>query len=442
MATDTPKNLRNMVIYEVYVRNHSAEGTFEAVTRDLPRISQMGVDVVWLMPIHPIGQLNKKGSLGCPYSIQDYRQVNPEYGSIEDFKQLCDTAHSLGLKVMIDVVYNHTSHDSVLVQEHPDWYHQDADGRPVTTVPDWSDVIDLAYDRDPALWDYQIESLKMWAMLGVDGFRCDVASIVPLDFWLRARAEVAKIKPGVIWLAESVHASFILHRRDHGLTAFSDSEIHQAFDLSYDYDIWEAWKRAIKDPTFLLVYIDILRLQKALYPAHAIKMRCVENHDQPRIMKFIPTRNQALAWTAFQAFNEGAFLIYAGQEAENTHTPSLFDIDKVDWASYSLQPFLTKLCQIKKRAEIEKGSFHILTANPAISAIWQAGQVGLFGIFNVAGAVGTVPAPLADGDYKDLISGEVVSISHGRMSIPTAAVILTYSGEIDREKYTQPSVIL
>lgn len=442
MAIETPTELRNLVIYEIYVRNHSAEGTFDAVTRDLPRIRQMGVDVVWLMPIHPIGKLNKKGSLGCPYSIQDYRQVNPEYGTLEDFKQLCQAAHALGLKVMIDVVYNHTSHDSVLVQQHPDWYHQDKQGHPVTTVPDWSDVIDLVYADNPALWEYQIESLKMWVKLGVDGFRCDVASIVPLDFWLHTRAEVAKVQSDVTWLAESVDASFVLQRRDHGLTAFSDSEIHQAFDLSYDYDIWVAWKKAIQDPTFLPIYIDILRLQKALYPAHTIKMRCVENHDQPRIMRDAPSRSQALAWTAFQAFNEGAFLIYAGQEAENTHTPSLFDIDKVDWGNYSLQPFLTKLCQVKKRAEIEQGNFYILTATPAISAIWQADQGGLFGTFNVAGAEGTVPAPLADGDYKDLISGEVVSISHGRMPIPKTAVILSYSGEIDREKYTQPSVIL
>ena len=442
MAKDTPTELRNLVIYEVYVRNHSADGTFDAVTRDLPRIRQMGVDVVWLMPIHPIGKLNKKGSLGCPYSIQDYRQVNPEYGSMEDFERLCQAAHALGLKVMIDVVYNHTSHDSVLVQEHHDWYHTDARGLPVTTVPEWSDVIDLAYEHNPDLWAYQIESLKLWVKLGVDGFRCDVASIVPLDFWLQARAEVAKVKPGVIWLAESVHASFILHRREHGLTAFSDGDVHQVFDLSYDYDIWEAWKKAVHDPSFLPLYIDLLRLQKAIYPAHTIKMRCVENHDQPRIMQDAPSRSQALAWTAFQAFNEGAFLIYAGQEAENTHTPSLFDIDKVDWGTYSLQPFLTRLCQIKKNPAVANGSFHFLTATPAVTAVWQSEEGGVYGVFNLSSTGGTIPAPLADGEYTDLISGEIVSISHGKIPIPDVAVILSFNGEIDRDKHTQPPVIL
>ena len=139
MAQDTPKYYRNLVLYEVYVRNHGPNGTFADVEADLPRIQAMGVDVVWFMPIHPIGKINKKGSLGCPYSIADYREVNPEYGTKADFSRLIERAHALGLKVMIDVVYNHTAHDSVLVREHPEWFHQDAHGKPVTTVPEWSD---------------------------------------------------------------------------------------------------------------------------------------------------------------------------------------------------------------------------------------------------------------------------------------------------------------
>ena len=134
MAFDTPNSYRNLVIYEVYVRNHGPNGSFADVEADLPRLRDMGVDVVWFMPIHPIGQLNKKGSLGCPYSIADYRAVNPEYGTKADFAHLIEAAHALGLKVMIDVVYNHTAHDSVLVGDHPNWYHQDASGKPVTTL--------------------------------------------------------------------------------------------------------------------------------------------------------------------------------------------------------------------------------------------------------------------------------------------------------------------
>src|SRR5512137_724362 len=143
MASDTPSSYRNLVFYEIFVRNHGASGTFSEVVKDLPRLHTLGVDVLWFMPIHPIGVLNKKGSLGCPYSIRDYREVNPEYGTKQDFTRLIKQAHERRMKVMIDVVYNHTAHDSALVMEHPEYFHQDENGHPVTTVPEWSDVIDL-----------------------------------------------------------------------------------------------------------------------------------------------------------------------------------------------------------------------------------------------------------------------------------------------------------
>lgn len=440
MAQDTPQFYRNLVLYEIYVRNHGKEGTFANVTADLPRIKAMGVDVIWFMPIHPIGQLNKKGGLGCPYSIQDYREVNPEYGTKKEFELLCQYAHALGLKVMIDVVYNHTSHDALLLQQHPEWYHQDENGRPVTTVPEWSDVIDLDYSHQE-LWDYQIESLQMWARLGVDGFRCDVASIVSLDFWRRARAAVAQVKPGVIWLAESVHTSFVVDRRRQGLIAHADGEIHEAFDLSYDYDIWPVWEKAVVDPAALPLYAGLLWYQKGIYPAHTIKMRCVENHDQLRIMRRAPSRAQALAWTAFQAFNEGAFLIYAGQESENTHTPDLFDVDKVKWGAYGLQSFLTRLCQIKKDPVQMNGQFTLLHDAPALSALWQAQDEGLYGVFNVAGINEVMPVPLPDGQYVNLLDDRVVEVRGGEMAVPETAVILRYQGQIDPMPHAAPPIL-
>jgi len=442
MAIDTPSSLRNLVIYEVYVRNHGPNGSFADVKADLPRLQAMGVDIIWFMPIYPIGKLNKKGGLGCPYSIQDYREVNPEYGDKEEFERFCEYAHALGMMVMIDVVYNHTSHDALLVNQHPEWYNTDEEGRPVTTVPDWSDVVDLVYDDNPELWDYQIETLKMWAGSGVDGFRCDVASIMPLDFWIRARAEVAQVKPNMIWLAESVHANFVIRRRESGLHGYSDGEVHQAFDLSYDYDIWVAWEQAVADPAFVPIYVDMIRLQKGIYPAHVVKMRCVENHDQVRIMQRAPSRSQALAWTAFAAFNEGPFLIYGGQESESTQTPSLFDIDKVEWSGYSLQAFLTALCAIKKSPEQIEGRFHIITAMPAITARWQAENGGLYGVFNVSGAEGVMPTPLPDCAYVDLISGREIEIIGGEMATPGSTIIVRYAGRLDTSQHEQPPVIL
>lgn len=200
MASDTPSSYHNLIIYEIYVRNHGANGTFKDVERDLHRLHTLGVDILWFMPIHPIGVMNKKGSLGCPYSVRDYTRVNPEYGTKQDFSHLIERAHELGMKVMIDVVYNHTAHDSVLAKAHPEYFRQDANGKLVTTMPEWSDVVDLKHTQ-PELSRYLIETLINWVKLGVDGFRCDVASLVPKEFWMKARKEVAKVKPKVIWLA-------------------------------------------------------------------------------------------------------------------------------------------------------------------------------------------------------------------------------------------------
>ena len=193
MAADTDLKLQTQVIYSIYVRAHTPEGTFRAVIPDLDRIAALGVDMIWFLPIHPIGVEKKKGSLGCPYANRDYRSVNPEYGSMEDFQALVDAIHAHEMKVMIDVVYNHTSPDSVLFETHPEFFWQDAEGKPGNRVGDWSDVIDLDY-RVAELWDYQLETLRMWAGI-VDGFRCDVASLLPLAFWKRARAAVQEVHP-------------------------------------------------------------------------------------------------------------------------------------------------------------------------------------------------------------------------------------------------------
>lgn len=420
MAKNTPKDYRSLVIYEVYVRSHSPQGTFQGVTDDLARIKDLGVDMLWLMPIHPIGRLNRKGALGCPYSIADYYNVNPEYGRMEDFKALIRIAHTLDLKVMIDVVYNHTSHDAVLLKDHPGWYHSGPDGRPVTTVPEWSDVIDLDYSH-PELWPYLISALEQWAGLGVDGFRCDVASIVPLDFWLQARAAVARVNPHVIWLAESVEARWVAQRRGQGLTASSDSQLYQAFDITYDYDIFRAWKAVLAGTLDLQYYLDLLRFQDCIYPENFVKMRCVENHDNNRIMASANSPAQALAWSAFQAFNKGAWLIYAGQESGAAHLPSLFEKDPIRWGDYALADFHRRLAALKKEPAVARGELIWSRKEPAVLGIWYAPGGSPAGIFNVDGNSGEMETGLPDGIYPELLSGGSISIQNGRAFLPQSA---------------------
>ncbi len=424
MAYDTPLSYRSLVIYEVFPRNHSPRGDFAGVTADLERIRGLGVDVVWLMPIHPIGALARKGTLGSPYSIADYRDVNPEYGTLDDFHRLVERAHALGLKVMIDVVFNHTAHDSLLARNHPDWYHQDAQGKPFATVPDWSDIIDLRFPN-PALEEYLAGSLVYWAEQGVDGFRCDVASVVPLPFWLAARAAVAAVNPDVIWLAESVHAGFLEARRAAGLSGWSDGELFNAFDITYIYDIHPIWQLAAQGLAPVSRYLEMLRFQDAIYPANYAKLRFVENHDQARIQAVTANPTLARAWTAFEGFNKGPFLIYAGQESAARRTPNLFDRDPVAWGDYPLQDFLTRVARLKKHLAVREGQFFLLAAEPLAQATWVHPGGSLLGVFRLsAESAGAVDVPAPDGDYEDLLGGPVVRVHGGRMAAPESACVL------------------
>ncbi|MBQ4164593.1 MAG: alpha-amylase, partial [Turicibacter sp.] len=351
MAKDTKVSLRQSVIYQVYNRNHNKSGTFRELIGDLKRIKELGVDILYLLPIHPIGDKDKKGTLGCPYSIRDYREINKEYGTIEDFKDLIKATHECGMKLMIDVVYNHTSRDSKLLMNHPEWFYQNQNKEFANRVGDWSDITDLDYSKDIALWDELIEILKYWVKLGVDGYRCDVASFVPVDFWLRARREISEINPDFIWLAESVDGGFIQGIRTHGYEVYSDSELYQTFDICYDYDVYGYFKEYLLGKSSLSDYINRVQMQEYIYPSNYVKLRCLENHDQERIASLIKSIEQLKLWTTFVYLQKGATMIYAGQEALCTHTPSLFDVDKVDWSRYNeagLADLMSRLAELKK----------------------------------------------------------------------------------------------
>ena len=260
MARQTNTRLREKVIYSVFVRNHTKEGTFQALEGDLDRLAALGTDIIWLMPIHPIGEAGRKGTLGSPYAIRDFRGINPEYGTLGDFMHLVGEIHKRGMKCIIDVVYNHTSPDSILATGHPEFFLRDEAGNPTRKVADWSDVVDLDYSNRE-LWKYQIETLKIWAEI-VDGFRCDVASAVPLAFWREAREQVERVRPGCIWLAESVHAAHTMAMRRAGYYCAADTELYDAFDITYDYDIWPYFEGCFQPTGTLREYTPLVNFQE------------------------------------------------------------------------------------------------------------------------------------------------------------------------------------
>ena len=426
MAKNTDISLQKQVIYSIYVRSHTEEGTFRAVIPDLDRIRALGTDIIWFMPIHPIGVKGKKGSLGCPYANRDYRSVNPAYGSMEDFRRLVDEIHARGMKVMIDVVYNHTSPDSVLFEQHPEFFWRSAEGKPGNKIGDWSDVIDLDYSVR-GLWDYQIESLCFWAGI-VDGFRCDVASFVPLDFWKEAREAVERVHPGFIWLAETVHRTFGLQCRRQGVYSMRDSEAYEAFDIEYEYDIREIFDAWLYGRAPLSHYLDLMNFQEVSYPVNYNKLRYLENHDQPRIASFIKEESDLVNYTAMLYMFKGTTLIYAGQEYENDHLPSLFEREPIDRATgKDLSALMRRMAELKhKFLDAEDDFLARADDRHAIAVLERVGRgVRKIGVFSLRSEKAEVEVPAPDGEYPDLIGGGTVSVKNHKIRCEGRPIFFT-----------------
>jgi cyclomaltodextrinase / maltogenic alpha-amylase / neopullulanase len=309
--------VRRGIIYEVNTRSFSPAGNFAGVEKRLPELKKLGVTILWIMPIHPVGVLNRKGTLGSQYSVQDYYAVNPEFGTIDDFQRLVNSAHKLGFHLIIDLVANHTAWDSKLIKEHPDWFTKDSSGKIVPPNPDWTDVADLNYSQ-PGLRRYMIEMMKYWIRdIGVDGFRCDVAELVPLDFWEDARAALDSIKP-VMMLAEGAYPPHHL----------------KAFDASYGWNTYWVLTPIIKGTKSVLAIDTVLGIEKAAYPEGSLRMRFSSNHDEnawdaPDVKKF-GSKGAMLAAVIVNTL-PGIPLLYNGQEVGSPKRLKLFEKIPIDW---------------------------------------------------------------------------------------------------------------
>ena len=415
MAGNTSLSYRNQVIYSVFIRNFSEEGTFEGVRRSVRRIRALGTDIVWLMPIHPVGEKARKGSLGSPYAIRDYRAINPEFGTLEDFKRLVDEIHNQGMRCIIDVVYNHTSPDSWLAEHHPEWFYHKPDGSFGNRVGDWSDIIDLDYSH-PELWTYQIETLKQWAEI-VDGFRCDVAPLVPLEFWRKAREAVEQVRPGCLWLAESVEPEFLASLREMEIPATSDEELYQVFDITYDYDIYGAYRDYLEGNGSLSAFTQAVMEQEEKYPDNYVKLRFLENHDRPRARQMIQDETALLNWTAFLYFQKGTALLYAGQEVECMKQPSLFDKDPVDWkGGMNNMDLLYRLWEIKQDPLLADSRYRAeALPGDGVLAVHEKDGQKCVGLFALGGEPFEAEVPVADGVYENLLDGDEVTVENGKL---------------------------
>ena len=400
------------IIYEIFPRNHGPRGTFADIIDDLPRIRNLGVDIIWLMPIHPIGVLHRKGKDGCPYAIQDYLKIHEDLGTVEQFSELIRYTHNLGMKLILDMVFNHTSPDSRLRSEHPEYFYKNDDGEISTKVPEWSDVIDLDYSHRN-LWHEQTNVLRYWTSLGVDGFRCDVAPMIPVAFWEFARQQV---DPGYeqILIAESVHLSFVRELREQGFNCHSDAELHPVFDFTYDYDAFGFLESWLDGKSSLKPWFDYLNIQFDLYPKHAGKLRFLENHDCERIASRLETVTQLKNWTVLMFLLPGASLVYAGQEFGLKHLPSLFEMDSVNWrnADEEFHRFFMKVIDFIKHHKPEKYHFHFSQISDTLIEVKWSRDAEFIGYLNLSNDDCTFTSPLQISG-TEVLSGELVSLSVG-----------------------------
>lgn len=414
------------MLYQVYVRNFSEAGNFKALEAELARIKALGTDVLYLLPVHPIGQKNRKGPLGSPYSIQDYRKINDELGTMEDFKELIQATHDQGMKIMMDIVFNHTAYDSWLFEHHKEWFYQNNQGEYTNRVADWWDITDFDYSKDKALYTYLIDTLIMYTKMGVDGFRFDVANILPLDFLEEARAKVLAINSDSLWLSETTHGFFTKMIRDQGFEALSEGEIYRVFDMSYDYDAHPFFEGYLKGDNGLEPYINFLNLQEEIYPSNYIKMRNIENHDFGRVAGFVKHPDTLKAWHAFSFFARGSTMIYMGGEFSDPKHPDLFDKDVMDRTGEDLTEWIKKLRTLSAHPLLIDGAvtYHKPEGQDVITVLYAHKNAQLIGIFNVSKASGELKVDFPDGTYPNQLTGETVMVQNGQMEIPKTACII------------------
>jgi glycosidase len=395
-----PEWVYNATIYEVNIRQFTPEGTFNAFQQHLPKLKELGVDILWLMPIHPIGELNRKGTLGSYYSIKDYKGVNPEFGTLDDLKVLVTEAHKLGMKVIIDWVANHTSHDNYLVEQHPDWFTRDSAGNFVSPF-DWTDVLDLDYSKKP-LQDYMISALKYWVEeVNIDGYRCDVAAMVPAEFWNRARKELDAIKP-VFMLAES-----------------EEPELQQyAFDADYGWEFHHIMNEIAKGKKTVLDIDHYLIKDLGRYPKNTIRMHFTSNHDENSWngTEFERMGNGAKTFAALTFVVPGMPLIYNGQEIGFDRRLKFFDKDEIDWKQ---NPEFTSLYKILTQLKKQNTSLHagikgadvfrVKTSNDVnVFAFTRENEVDkIFAIFNLSPLAQNIDitGETYEGEYTDVFTG-------------------------------------
>jgi alpha-amylase len=396
-------------IYEVNVRQYTPEGTFNAFAKELPRLKEMGVETLWFMPISPIAQKNKKGTMGSPYACSDYTAINPEFGTLDDFKSLVKEAHSSGFKVIIDWVANHTGWDHVWTKEHPDYFLKDDSTNDFKVASGMDDIIELDYNN-PALRNAMIESMKYWIKeADIDGFRCDLAAWVQVDFWQEARPKVDSLKP-MFWLGEFDE----LDNPDYG----------KVFDASYSW-IWMHKTKDFYQHRLPLYELDSLLDRYRSIGDGSMRAWFTSNHDENSWngTEYDKYGKMAGALAVFSVTWNGVPLLYSGQELPNLKKLEFFEKDVIEWTGkYEKHEFYKTLLHLHSRHPALRGgdnaaeTYRLTTTDNAqvFAYLRKNGNREVLVVLNLSDQ--SLPNISFDDDhvegkFKNVFSGDLIDFS-------------------------------
>jgi len=413
---------KNASIYEVNIRQYTPEGTFKAFEAHLPRLKELGVDILWLMPINPIGEKNRKGSLGSYYAVKDYKGVNPEFGTLDDFKNLVKKIHELGMYVIIDWVPNHTAWDCEWATKTPDWYtrnHKNEFVPPLGT--DWADVIELNYDNTD-MRAAMIDALQYWVKeADIDGYRCDVAGYVPTDFWNDVRKELDQIKPVFMlaeWEARDLH--------------------YYAFDMTYSWKLHEIMQKISKKEADANAIASYIYEEVNTGVPDAYRMTFVDNHDKnswegTMQERFGKNLDAFMVLTA----TLGMPLVYSGQEANLDRPLKFFEKDQIDWKEHPNKVLIQKLLKFHKENPVlwnglAGGKMEVIQNadnKNLVSFLKKQGDKQVVVLVNVGDKAldAELKSDIFKGTYTELFSGKTTDFADKKVSLPAYGYQVFYN---------------
>lgn len=394
-------------IYEVNVRQYTEEGTFNAFFPHIDRLHKLGVKTLWFMPIYPIGQTNRKGSLGSYYSISDYNGVNPEFGTLDDFKKIVDHCHKIGMKVILDMVTNHTSWNNIwIIEGHRDWYKQDSNGEIISPY-DWSDTAQLDYNN-PSMQRAMIDAMKYWiSEIGIDGYRQDMAGLVPIEFWSRASSELRKINPDIIMLGEVEDAAY---------------HTEGGFDITYSWELCHMLEHIASGAYGADVLRERIRYEQYTFPEDAGRLLFTSNHDENSWSgtEFARMGEAHGCMAALTYVLSGVPLIYSGQEAGSDKSLEFFEKDLIDWSNLErYSKFYGDLNALRNSCKALEGfgggGFVEFIDNSqtynVLSFIREVGDSKVIAIFNLT------PYHVQPAIYDSRYSGSWTKLHNGTMEL-------------------------